>query len=313
MAASVYVRVLGALLAAFTLLAGSPPLTPGVRAGGDPAMGTQEPSQQDVLARASTYAADFQKQLAGIVLEETYEQDVRGIPGMQMRTGSMRRTLRSDVLLVKVEGVDRWVQFRDVFEVDGKPLRDRDARLEQLFLKPSRSSFAQAERIALESARHNLGNVQRTINLPVLALIFLDPAQLPRFTFTRVRPGNIRPFAGIIAADDDVWALQFQEDKTNTVIRTTANRDLPAHGRFWIDAPTGRVLRTEIISEDVSIRGKVDVTYRLEPGLGFLVPGEMREEYINRGRNTRILGEARYGKFKKFSVTTEETIKKPGQ
>jgi hypothetical protein len=230
-----------------------------------------------------------------------------------MRTGSAHRELRSDVLLVKVDGVDRWVQFRDVFEVDGKPLRDRDERLERLFLKPSRSSFAQAERIALESARHNIGAVQRTINLPVLALIFLDPAQLPRFVFTRVRPGNLRPFAGIIASEADVWALEYQEAKTNTVIRTTGDRDLPAHGRFWIDAPTGRVLRTEIIAEDVNLRGKVDVTYRLEPGLGFLVPAEMREEYVNRTRNSRILGKAVYGKFKKFTVSTEETIKKPGQ
>jgi hypothetical protein len=273
----------------------------------------QEPQQEQVLARASEYAAAFQKQLAGIVLEETYEQDVRALPGASMRAGSAHRELRSDVLLVKVEGVDRWVQFRDVFEVDGKPIRDRDERLERLFLKPSRTSWAQAERIAIESARHNLGNVQRTVNLPVLALIFLDPAQLPRFAFTRVRPGNLRPFAGIIASEHDVWALQYQEAKTNTVIRTTGDRDLPAHGRFWIDAPTGRVLRTEIIAEDLNLRGKVDVTYRLEPGLGFLVPAEMREEYLNRTRNSRILGKAVYGKFRKFSVTTEEAIKKPGQ
>jgi hypothetical protein len=277
------------------------------------AVAAQDTTQQQVLARASEYAAAFQKQLAGIVLEETYEQDVRALPGASMRSGSAHRELRSDVLLVKVEGVDRWVQFRDVFEIDGKPIRDRDERLERLFLKPSRSSWAQAERIALESARHNLGNVQRTINLPVLALIFLDPAQLPRFAFTRVRPGNLRPFAGIIASENDVWALQYQEAKTNTVIRTTGDRDLPAHGRFWIDAPTGRVLRTEIIAEDLNLRGKVDVTYRLEAGLGFLVPAEMREEYVNRTRNSRILGKAVYGKFRKFSVTTEETIKKPGQ
>lgn len=273
-----------------------------------------DPGLLDVLDRASAYVTAFQAQLAGIVLEEDYDQDVRSATAFgAVRGRASHRELRSDVLLVKPAGEDRWVQFRDVFEVDRKPVRDRDARLEQLFLKPSASSYQQAERIALESARYNLGSVQRTVNLPVLALLVLDRAQRPRFAYERIRPGNVRAFAAMVASEADVWAVQYRETKPDTLIRTEGGRDLPARGRFWIDAPTGRVLRTELIGEDVSIRGKIDVFYRLEPGLGFLVPAEMREEYVNLSRNTRIICKAVYGKFKKFTVTTEETIKKPAQ
>ena len=59
-----------------------------------------------------------------------------------------RRVLTSDLLLVKPVGTDRWVQFRDVFEVDGKPVHDRSERLVKLFLEPTGSSARQVEQIA---------------------------------------------------------------------------------------------------------------------------------------------------------------------
>ncbi|NBV79100.1 MAG: ABC transporter permease subunit, partial [Verrucomicrobia bacterium] len=44
------------------------------------------------------------------------------------------RELRSDLLLVKLGDEDWWLQFRDVFEVDRRPVRDRDQRLYKLFV-----------------------------------------------------------------------------------------------------------------------------------------------------------------------------------
>jgi hypothetical protein len=43
--------------------------------------------------------------------------------------------LLSDFLLVTGEASD-WHQFRDVREVDGRPVPDRDRRLTELFLQP---------------------------------------------------------------------------------------------------------------------------------------------------------------------------------
>src|SRR5262245_23130244 len=95
----------------------------------------QEPTLADVLSRAGAYVTAFQRQLAGIVAEETYVQDIReqaisvsGPRPPQLR-GPTHRELASDLLLVKPEKGDRWIQFRDVFQVDGRPVRDRTERL----------------------------------------------------------------------------------------------------------------------------------------------------------------------------------------
>ena len=60
-------------------------------------------------------------------MEEAYTQDVEQINrfGYRMNTrgGVSHRQLRSDLLLVRPEGSDARMQFRDVFEVDGKPVR----------------------------------------------------------------------------------------------------------------------------------------------------------------------------------------------
>ena len=55
----------------------------------------------------------------------------------------------------------------------------------KLFLDPSASSASQVEHIVDESSRYNIGNLHRTINVPVLALVVLDPVNQPRFKFKR--------------------------------------------------------------------------------------------------------------------------------
>src|SRR5580692_7235154 len=89
------------------------------------------------------------------------------VPGARNTDTRQHRELNSDLLLVRPKGADRWVQFRDVFEVDGQPVHDRDQRLAKLFLSPGSGISDQAWQIADESARYNIGNLQRNINVPV--------------------------------------------------------------------------------------------------------------------------------------------------
>jgi hypothetical protein len=277
--------------------------------------GARQPSVDEVLARAARYVADFTTEFANVVSEERYVQDVRGRPGTSSPTnlGVMHRELRSDLLLVRPVLDDRWIQFRDVFEVDRRPVRDRDERLVRLFLEPSAANAAQAETIANESARYNIGNIQRNINVPVLALVFLEVRHQPRFVFRRGGGGNLRALAGLAATPEDIWDIEYREVQRPTLIHTESNRDLPTHGRFWIDVPTGRVLRTRLVAEDAIVRGQIDVTYRFEPGVGLLVPAEMHEEYFSRAKTVRVLGHATYGRFRQFSVKvdTDIPIRKP--
>jgi hypothetical protein len=206
-------------------------------------------------------------------------------------------------------GDGAWLQFRDVFEVDRKPIRDRDERLYKLFVESaSIEARARAETIQAESARYNIGPIMRTINMPILALLFLEQKVQPIITFRRKDAGNVKRFAAL-AAERDVWLIEYKETQDGTLVRGAGDRDIPSHGRLWIDSATGRILRTELISEDISVRAVIDVSYRSEPGLDLLVPDEMREIYILRRTESRIDGRAEYARFRRFTVTTTEKPK----
>jgi hypothetical protein len=269
----------------------------------------QEPALGDVLARAGAYVIEFQRQLSGIVAEEQYVQDVRYPIGSTRFNPLLprHRELKSDLLLVKPVGGDRWLQFRDVFEVDGTAVRDRNERLMQLFVAPSASSASQTDRITQESSRYNIGNLLRTVNVPVLALVVLDPQHQGRFRFKRSDHGTPHLEQGR-PKPADVWIIEYQEVQKQTMIRTTNGRDLSAHGRFWIEPATGHVLASELVAEDLSIRGTIDVDYETEPSIGLLVPSVMRERYDIRRDGSRVDGEAVYSHFRQFQVKVDEKL-----
>src|SRR4051794_26778093 len=148
----------------------------------------QTPDVDAVLDKAGDYVAAYERTFVGIVAEESYRQEVRGVGrtdqrGFAAEGQGQRRDLKSDLLLVRAPAGDRWVQFRDVFEVDGKPVRDRAERLARLFLQPSASMQQQIDDIAAASARYNIGGVNRNVNLPVLALTVLEPQNRAWFSF----------------------------------------------------------------------------------------------------------------------------------
>jgi len=267
-----------------------------------------EPTLAVVLARAADYVTSYQTKLAGIVSEEHYRQNVLGTQrrgGPQLREF---RELRSDLLLVKTGKGDSWLQFRDVFEVNRKPIRDRDERLYKLFVGAAADASQQADAIQAESSRYNIGPIMRTINMPMLALILFDRLNQPRFEHKKVNAGNVKRFAALAGAAD-VWLIEYRETQAGTVVRGAQDKDIPSHGRVWIDSRTGRFLRTELISEDTDVRALIDVSYRAEAGLDLLVPNEMRETYELRRTAARIDGRATYGRFRQFTVTTTEKPK----
>ncbi len=271
----------------------------------------QEPSLDVVLMRAGAYVVEFQRKLSGVVAEEHYEQTVLNRFSSFGRVNPSlpsHRELKSDLLLVKPAGGDRWMEFRDVFEVDGKPVRDRDERLIKLFVSPTPGSASQTERIISESSRYNIGNLQRTLNTPVLALTILNPVVQGRFEFTRT--DHVDPALGRTTGKipDSVWVLEYKEVEKETLIRTTNARDMPARGRFWIEPETGQVLATELIVQDAIISGTIDVEYHAEPSIGLQVPLDMRERYEIRRDGSRVDGTATYGRFRQFQVNVDEKL-----
>src|SRR5205823_11604050 len=100
---------------------------------------------------------------------------------------------------------------------------------------------------------------------------------------------------GAFRVTTEMWAVDYEEVRRPTLIHTLANKDLPAHGRFWIDPDTGRVLITELRAGNRNVRGAIDVSYQSEPLLNLLVPIEMREEYFDRS-GSHITGITTYGR-----------------
>lgn len=251
---------------------------------------------ETLLERLGTYIDTFERDLSAVVSEEHYTQETTG--GSSLWPAS--RILRSEFLLTKVSAdSSEWVAFRDVFEVDGKPVQDRSDRLVQLFLKPSGDALDQVNRIVAESAKHNLGWVTRTINVPTMVLVFAKRDQQARSQFRK--GGRTR------IGDVDARELRFTERGMPRVIRTPDNS--AAQGTFWIDEETGRVLRTEMKVSTGSTSLVIGVSYARDPKLDMWLPVLMTERYST-PRQPIITGRAVYQNFRKFDVTVGTIIKK---
>jgi hypothetical protein len=279
----------------------------------------QEVSLASVLERSAAYVANYRRQLSGIVAEEQYTQDERlaataslGLSGT--RPSATHRELKSDFLLVPAPGADGLVEFRDVFEVDGKPVRDRENRLARLFLQRSPTADDQIRTIVVESARYNIGGVYREMNTPTLPLLFLDARYQPRFTFKRsndtapqlsrgsMKSPRFAPLPGL-------WIVEYEETARNTLIqRVQIGGDMPARGRFWIEPDTGRVVISEVIVSDPVMRATIDVAYQNDPAVGMFIPVEMRERYENNRARTVTTGTATYSRIRRFDVQVKEDI-----
>jgi hypothetical protein len=299
--------IAGRLAAAFVLAIA---LGAAVRGAAEP-----DPSLALVLDRASSYVADFHRQLSSIVAEERYEQDWRHVLDRRRGTNQLvHRELLSDLLLIKPEGVRAWMEFRDVFEVDGSPVRERDQRLVRMFREPSSSTDEQIRRILNESARFNIGDIRRNVNTPIFPLLFLEQINQFRFKFkqtTMRRPTTaVEPDAssGAFRVSTEVWVVAYEEKEPRTMIRTDGAKDLPSKGRFWIDPSSGRVLMSELSVDNRSIRATIDVSYQSEPLLGLLVPIEMRERYEGKRNGSLVEGRATYGRFRQFQVKVDEKL-----
>lgn len=260
-----------------------------------------DPELQRVLARMSSYVAQYVQEFSSVVAEEKYSQNVRPQGGWHV-PGPGSRELRSDFLLVQVPGSRDWSPFRDVFEVNGKPVRERDDRLRKLFIEMAPDALDKARRILDESARYNIGTTYRNVNLPVLALIFLKPEFVGGCEFRRAGEESVEGVR--------VWRLDFDEIGRPTVIQNDrAQRDIPATGSLWVDPITGRIVKTRIQMRDASVHMDTTVLFRRSETLHLWAPAEMEEIYVSAVE--RLTGRATYKNFRRFRVDVEEQIAVP--
>jgi hypothetical protein len=240
----------------------------------------QPPRLEDLLRRLSAYLDSYEQRLAALVAEERYRQAV----------GPLERNLRSDYALTRAADKDAWVGYRDTFEVDGKPIRDREDRLIQLL---TGGTTAGAARIAEESSRFNLANtvVARNINVPTLVLEMLHPRNRWRFRFSKSSEGVID--------GTRTWRIDYRERERPTFIRDSNGRDRPSHGSIWVNPATGEVRQT-LLTWASEPRGTITVTYGHAPNIDALVPLTMTERYD--ARDSTITGDASYSNYRQFQT-----------
>jgi hypothetical protein len=253
------------------------------------AAGAQSPKIDELIPKATVYAHQFVERCSNVVAEERYEQ--------QITVPRRKRVLVSDFLLVKTSGDEFWQSFRDVGEVDGKPVRDREDRLMKLFLQPSSSALRRAAEILEAGARYNLIDVG-TLSNPLLVMAFLQQQYVDRFRFN---------LAGLEKKlSPDVRTVRFVEFRQPTVLKRNANTDLFSRGLVWIEEGTGRVVKTELQVGSQVAPIRITTLFEFDADLGINVPTVMEDWYPDRTGEFR--GKATYGKFRRFEVKTEEKI-----
>jgi hypothetical protein len=274
------VRVVAALVIATVLFVNGQ----GVRA--------QKVQIDDLLPRLSTYVQTFINGFSNLVSEEVYTQ--------RIQSPQRKRQLKSDFMLVMYPGAEGWLMFRDTFEVDGKAVGTEPDRLVKLFVQPPESALRRAREITAVSEKYNLANIG-SLNNPLLVLALMQNEFRGRFRYT---------LSGIDKSmGPDVRQFQFQEFRSPTILKLDGNQDLLTNGLVWMEEGTGRVRKTQL---NIGKRGsgiQIETTFRTDPELGIDVPAQMKEWYPD-GQGGDITGEATYGRFRRFSVSTGETLNK---
>lgn len=225
--------------------------------------------------RTASYVRSVVAALSNVVAEETFTL-----------TDPDRRVL-SDFLLVRYPGTDQdLLTFRDVVTVNDEPVRDREQRLEALFLEPITRVRDRVQAITQASVRH----VPPVLN-PLYGLAFLQADLQGRFRMTVLEASDEWPA--------QVVAVAFEETEQPTILRggPLGEQDVPTRGTAWIEMGTGRLLQTELQVGEGRRAPRVVTRYRLDPALQIMVPEQMRTE------NPR--GLATYSNFRRFTVGTD--------
>jgi hypothetical protein len=285
-------------------------------AASPPILPTYSAELAELLRRVGDYVDEYQRSFSDLVAEETYAQRMAGwkydetLKGVVRACAVCKRTTRADLVFVRLSGEIPWASYRDVFEVDGRKVREHEQRLVKLLSNPSADPEEQARKLLAASAAYNIGPVTRTVNLPTLPLLFLLPRNQVRFEY---RLGGRRMIGTTEAVE-----LVFRETSRPTFVRGPWNADLPAQGRFWVNAARASVVRSEVEFDfGAEAEARVTTDYRPEPALAMWVPAEMREHFADVPRAkvktfpAPFKGVARYERFRRFTVSTEEQLALP--
>jgi hypothetical protein len=271
--------------ASFVVVAAALASSPAAREGGE------APSLKTVVERIGRYVDAYEPDLSTLVARERYTQTVRGFRQDPPRD----RTLISDFLFLRLPGRDGpWLGFRDVIEVDGKPVERHEERLREIVGSSPGDAAYRAFQMSRESSLYNIGSLQRTVNVPVCVLGWMHPRLQDRFSFER---DGLESVGGVSA-----WRIRFRERKEPTIVRDHLGKNVSSSGYVWVDPTDGRILQTEQLHSRGVLRVRIQVYFERNADFGILVPSRMLEQYLD--NYGRLETEAVYSNYRRFGVTT---------
>jgi hypothetical protein len=247
-----------------------------------PASG-QSPPLNELMRRVGAYVARFVNDFSNVVAEEEYEQRFKSGPG--------RRRLKSDFLLVGYPGnATLLMTFRDVREVDGKPVGDKEQRITQLFLQPFDDAVTRAREIHRDGLRYNLPNAR--LADPLAVLVFLQSSYQQRFRFTR-----------------EGLDRKLGKDVREINMIQVGAPGVPVQARAWVSEASGEVMKTELRGGFGPKASVTTTTFTADATMGLRVPTQMRE-IVPLGFD-EFAGTATYGNMRRFQVRIESEVGVP--
>jgi hypothetical protein len=253
-----------------------------------------------VLRRAGEAVGRFERLAAQLLIEENgrswvYEKQ----PGRAYPRLSQQRRWRGDLALITtpdlaVQGYP-WLEFRDVYRLDGRALPDRQGRLERLFLARGEWTVETAAAITKENARFNIGPIWRNLNTPAIGLLMLHPANQHRFGFELTGEETLQRIRTLRVA--------FSERDSPSLIRGQNGGDCPLSGMLWLHPATGEVLQS------VSSCGnrpmwwtETTVSYKPSDRFGVALPTRLVERAAVEGGRLWSESEMRYSRYRRFET-----------
>jgi hypothetical protein len=253
----------------------------------------QQPTLEDVLAKAAQYVTAFADPSRALVCEETYEHTYyrrlsNTAGGSERVPQTTRRWVAEKVVLatpMEEKAGFPWTEFRDLVSLDRKPARDGVSRLPALLIEPKIPEVTRE--ITHESTDTQTGRLDRMVLLPRLPAVFLHAANQPRFTFTK---GGGRTLQGVKTIE-----VKFQEKGAPTIIKTSLGQDAPSSGSLWIDPATGAVLASFFKNGDSSaLYDELTTTYALDPATSLWLPVSLMEKMYDSEDEKEIDGKGTF-------------------
>ena len=255
----------------------------------------QQPTLEDLLAKAAQYVTAFTDPSRALVCEEAYEHTyyrrmMNSAGGSERVPQNTRRWVAEKIVLATpAEDKDGfpWTEFRDIVSLDKKPSRDGVSRLPKLLVEPKIPDITAATAITRETTNTQTGRLDRMVLLPRLPAVFLHAANQPRFTFTK---GGGRTLLGVKTIE-----VKFQEKGAPTIIKTSLGNDAPCSGSLWIDPATGAVLASFLKNGDSSaLYDELTTTYALDQATSLWLPVSLVEKMYDSEDEKEIDGKGTF-------------------